>query len=1092
MCKLTDVLFFLRRFDEILFSLYCYSSFNFKSLWKSTLLFMFFLLVSFPALAQIESITKNENQIITKRQLSVEDGLAGREVLCAVEDKEGYMWFGTSNGLSRYDGNTFKTFTIQNFGLLENEINYLSIDDKNHLIIRYIDHNNIAGLYVPKIQVLDLNTYTLHTLDSIYSGMPFKSKNVLWIANDAHQDLIFLTAQPFQLWSFTPAKGFQLRANLTEWGSCKTLTIIQVATIIESSILQNGNILLSLQGYPNYLVTKDAVTTFSAIKDENVVGITKNSKFITYNTKSQSLSLQNFPNSTTKANTKTAHVLKSNVSSVAKSISEQYTCVRDSKRGIYLVEEKSTILIVKPEEFSNAINFKIYNIYKDSQRNHWLCTTNGVIQITINPNYFKSYFTKQEEKAPLYNQVRGIYVDTGGALNTGNSNTTVYANVWDYLCISNLKTNKPTVSKTIQNPSLNAFLKQKDNFYIGGVDAIYQYIPQQNKLNTILALPYQHYNKYVWALTATSDSILLAGHSEGIEKYNVLTKLNTPIKYKTPKIPKSLNVYRFVNTKNKGLIAVAENGLYLIDRNNVIVDYYGNLVQDKLHHLPIGSLLDMHEDSKGICWIATNGEGLFRWDWRQSNPKNAILVKQFSDKNGLPSAILYRIEEDAANNLWISSYAGLIRFNAVTYTTSIYTTDDGLTHNEFNRTSSYKAADGTLYFGGLDGLIAFHPKQLIASEINKKSKLIITAVTKYSEDQTKKIDCLIELKRNNKIELHPTDNFLIIDFQLLDFKNRKHLYAYKIDGIDTEWNYIDENTIRLNNLPYGEFKLRIKAQLGNGKWNSNTIDFSIRVLKPFYLENWFLIALVLVISSVVVFYFRYRIHKAQKDKEQLELKITERTTELKKALTDRELLLKEVHHRVKNNLHVINSLLELQKVEFQDPILKAAFAEGQSRIESIALIHQNLYQKEDLVSIEFSTFIHELTSNVAQLFKRSTSQVLFSINKEKLYLDVDTAIPLGLIVNELVTNSYKNFDAKKKNNSISISIKLIAKGQYDLVYQDNGNGLPGTINFDTDETLGLKLIKGLAKQLAGKATYHYDNGSVFTIFFQDSAQRYDN
>jgi len=1049
------------------------------------------LFIGTPSKAQIEPVTKSDDYIFTKRQLSVEDGLAGREVLCAVEDKEGYMWFGTSNGLSRYDGNTFKTFTVQNFGLLENEINYLSIDQNNHLIIRYINHNNIVGLYVPKIQVLDLNTYTLHALDSIYPGIPFKSKNVLWIANNAQQDLIFLTARPFQLWSFTPAKGFKLRANLIEWDSCKALTILQVARIVESSILQNGNILLSLKGYPNYLVTKETLTTFSAIKDENVVGITKNSKLITHNTKLQSLSLQNFP-ATTKANTKTAHVLKSKVSSVAHSISEQYTCVQDYKSGIYLVDEKSAILVVKPEEVSKAINFKIYTIYKDSQGNHWLCTSNGVIQITINPNNFKSYFTKQEEKAPLYNQVRGIYADSRGALNTGNSNPTVYASVWDYLCISNSKTNKSIVLKTIQNHALNAILKHKNNFYIGGVGEVYQYISQQNKLNTIQVFPNQYYNKYVWALTATSDSILLAGHSEGIEKYNVLTQLTNPLKYKTPKIPKALNVYRFVNTKHKGLVAVAENGLYVIDKNNVIVDYYGKLVQDKLHHLPIGSLLDMHEDAKGICWIATNGDGLFRWDWRQSNPKNAILVKQFSDKNGFPTAILYRIEEDTASNLWISSYAGLIRFNAVTYTTSIYTTDDGLTHNEFNRTSSYKSADGTLYFGGLDGVIAFHPKQLIASEINKKSKLILTSVTKYSEYKKKQLECLFDVKRNNKIEFNPTDNFLIIDFQLLDFQERKHLYAYKIDGIDTEWNYIHENTIRLNSLPYGEFKLHIKAQLGSGKWNSNTIDFSIIVLKPFYLENWFLIVLILTISSGLVFYFRYRIQKAQKDKDRLELKISKRTTQLQMALTDRELLLKEVHHRVKNNLHVINSLLELQKDELQDPVLKATFAESQSRIESIALIHQNLYKKEDLVTIEFSSFIHELTAYVTQLFKRSTSQVLFSINQEKIYLDVDTAIPLGLIVNELVTNSYKNFDAKKKNKSISISINLIAKGQYELVYQDNGNGLTGTINFDTDETLGLKLIKGLAKQLAGKATYHYDNGSVFTVFFQDSAQRYDN
>jgi two-component sensor histidine kinase len=105
---------------------------------------------------------------------------------------------------------------------------------------------------------------------------------------------------------------------------------------------------------------------------------------------------------------------------------------------------------------------------------------------------------------------------------------------------------------------------------------------------------------------------------------------------------------------------------------------------------------------------------------------------------------------------------------------------------------------------------------------------------------------------------------------------------------------------------------------------------------------------------------------------------------------------------------------------------------------------------------------------------------------------VDTAVPLGLIVNELLTNSYKHFDVNQRKRAISIEVKILAEGQYELLYKDNGRGLPKDIDFDTEKTLGLKLIKGLAKQLSGNATYRYDKECIFTIFFQDSAIRYNS
>ena len=110
----------------------------------------------------------------------------------------------------------------------------------------------------------------------------------------------------------------------------------------------------------------------------------------------------------------------------------------------------------------------------------------------------------------------------------------------------------------------------------------------------------------------------------------------------------------------------------------------------------------------------------------------------------------------------------------------------------------------------------------------------------------------MEYKQSNKLLLAAGDSFLTLEFQLLDFLNRKHLYAYKIDGIDADWNYIDENTIRLSVLPYGKFKIHIKAQMTNGQWNSHPIVFTILVVKPFYLQLWFLIILGLILVGGII------------------------------------------------------------------------------------------------------------------------------------------------------------------------------------------------------------------------------------------------
>ncbi len=1063
---------------------------------KKSALLLLFLFSTLAALAQIEPIAVNAENIITKHHFSVKDGMAAREVFSAAEDKEGFMWFGTSNGLCRYDGNSFKTFTKQNFGLLYNEIASLSIDENNHLIIEFYDNS----LYYKKkgaIQVLDLNNYTLQTLASTYPKLPFKTKDVVWIANDDNKNILFVTASPFQVWKYTATKGFKLLGELSTWNASRKLGESVNPAIPIFAVVQNGSFVLKKQGCPNYLITDVALIPFPNKPEEVFYAITKDKSVLFYNTISNAISKSKFPGVIHSFATPNPEVFL-HLSPVVNYSwlfppphSDATNFIFNLKKGIYLYDDKKAILIAKPEELKKYIDFNIFSTFKDSRGNRWLCTNSGVFQISIEPNYFSSYFSTQQTTKLPYNQVRGIYADKSFYENTNMATTALYANVWQYLCVSKETLNSTKVSYATNKCPYNALVKHKNKFYIGGVDKIFEYDPTLNKTQEIVTIGENREGSYIWSLAAVSDSILLAGHIKGLSRFNTVSKKSKALVYRSAKIPKAENVYRFVQTKTKGLVAVAENGLYLIDKNNTVVDYYGSLVSDKSHHLPIATIYDMQEDKNGICWIATNGEGLFRWDWRQSVVDTTIKIKQFTTKEGLPSMVIYRIEEDEANNLWISSYNGLLRFNTIHFSTNIYTTDDGLTHNEFNRTSSYKAADGSMYFGGLDGVVRFNPRELLKNNAKNEPALQMITLNKFSGIEKQLVDCLLDFKQAKNIIFEAGDAFLTLEFQLLDFKDRKHLYAYKIEGIDTDWNYIDENIIRISGLPYGNFKMHIKAQLDNGQWGSSPIVFPIIVLKPFYLQLWFLITLVLLVASGIVFYFRFRTHQLHSENLRLESKVNSRTAELIKSLKDRDLLLTEIHHRVKNNLQVISGLLELQKVQLTDKNAIAAIAEGQSRVGSIALIHQNLYQNENLGSIEFCSFARDLSSKVAELFENQNNSVAFTIENKEVFIDIDTAVPLGLIINELITNSYKYFTKENQEKKISIHIIILKKGVYKLIYKDNGPGLKKGINFDTATSLGLELIKGLSHQIDGEAAYKFESGSVFTILFKDFEARND-
>jgi two-component sensor histidine kinase len=520
--------------------------------------------------------------------------------------------------------------------------------------------------------------------------------------------------------------------------------------------------------------------------------------------------------------------------------------------------------------------------------------------------------------------------------------------------------------------------------------------------------------------------------------------------------------------------------LYLLDANtDSIVDYFGKASRDISHRFPFEILHDAYVDDAGIFWFATNGEGLFRWD----RNKNAPEFKQFGTTDGLPSDILYRIESDDHDNLWISTDNGLVRFNTKIFKTSTYTTVDGISHNEFNRTSSFKAADGRIFFGGLDGVNAFYPTDFLSDSVASEIPVRLISFNKFSAEENKLVDETNNLISQNKIVLQPGDRFFNLEFQLLDFDEGKPNYAYMIEGIDKDWNYISENSIRISGLPYGNFTLRVKGQNVDGAWSKNELTIPVEVIAPFYKSAWFVVALFLGLAVIIVLFTRFRTQQLEKTNAMLESKVGERTIQLQQTLAEKDVLIKEIHHRVKNNRQVISTLLELQTHGLMDEKSKAALQESQNRVQAIALIHQRLYEHESFGAINMDEFMRDLYNQIANVFKKGDQDVNASFDLHNISFDIDTAVPIGLMLNELLTNSFKYAFSGRGKNEIYIGMRK-ENGTYELSFRDSGRGLPPDFNFATARSLGIRLVNLLAKQLNGTAKYVYREGAQFDITFK--------
>ena len=833
---------------------------------------------------------------INFRSLSTDDGLANNSTHCILQDKQGYLWFGTIDGLNRYNGNSFKVFKHDPddpASISSNDIRCLYIDNQDRLWVGTLDNGlNLFDYETEKF------THFHHNPDDSTS---LCQARVSAIAQDGNNDLWVGT--------YEGLNRFDAENNCFEHfftgNSNHPLKTYEI--ILDLFKSHDGNLWIGTSfGLKKYDIKEHKFINYEYLTNEpgqfmfgsvNTICEDMNNE-IWLGTAGFGVYKFNPQNEKVKIY---KHIINDSVTLVNDRISSLFHDSQNriwvgSRKGLDLFDEKTESFEHMPYEPHNPLTLtdpRVFDIYQDSNGVLWVATGKG---INLLPNYSKHFYTFQKKN---YNKnslsgysVSAILYENESKLWIGTS----YSGLDKY----NFKTNKfehyladPKNENSLSNNKIRSIYRTREGLlligtYGGGLNIFDEKRNRFHQFKNIQNDSSSLHHNIVRCIHQDKKGRIWIGTLQGLTRFYPETKTFVDYSLRLPNGEKGLRKNIFVIDEDKdGILWAATygKGIARFDPDQMTLKYYMN-DPDNINSLASNSLLGLMCDHRGNVWAATHYDGV-----DMLNPAKNEFV-HFTTENGLPANSTFSIQEDNSGNVWIGTTHGLAKYDPDLNNFHVFTQNHGLQDNEFNTGAYYKNKNGFLFWGGISGVTYFHPDS-IKNEFTIP-KIVIDDIKLFNESVkiNKKYHGVKILDRpismSHEIELNYKDNVLTFELAVLNFKDpQSNSYAYFMEGLEKVWNYAGaRNFATYSNIPPGQYTFHVKGASSENVWNDDGVSLKIIINPPFWQTWWFkglliVSSFILIISSHLV-----RVHRMTMrhlELENINNQLNDQITERKKA-----------------------------------------------------------------------------------------------------------------------------------------------------------------------------------------------------------------
>ena len=937
------------------------------------------------------------------------DGLSQRSVMSILQDNKGYLWFGTRDGLNKFDGIQFKIyrhFSQDTTTLSNNNVHTIFQDSFQNLWIG--TQNGLNKLNASNETFKHYKTSNSNIADNIIWGIT-EINNYLYVATNNGLSILNIKTDEIKNYKTETDNTNSLSNNSLRSFLIANDGNLWISNIYYIDIFNPINQTFKRLDYPKptseKILINDRPTLFQDSQNKIWLGYNNGLAFYNKSTKTfQDFTINN----------------KKEINTSVRSICEDLlgNLWIGTYSGLYIldVEKSSFKYITNQENKPNSLSQNsIYKIIKDSRGDIWIGTwAAGINYYNKDNQSFKEISFGKSTTTLNYRVVSGIVEDNqenlwigteGGGLNYYNRKSKTF---------TFFKQN-PNEKNTLSGNNIKAVIIDKKNtLWIGIHDGGVNYVELNKKPYQFKSIDFNSNSDYTLKdlkvlslLEDRNGNIWIGTLSGGIICYNTKTKtlhkLDDDIR----------TIMCIVQTENPEIILIGgDNGLESVNINTFKKNKIEFIPKNNLEtELPYVNTIFI--DNFNNYWIGTEGQGLHKFNAKRNE------YRKYNINNGLLSDIIYGILSDNNGNLWISTNYGISRINIQSNIIKNFTYSDGLQGNEFNYGSYFKTSNQELFFGGTNGLTYFNPSDI--QKNNFVPQIDIHNLDVNNSPFLKITDSI------NKITLKHNQNNFSIDFSGLSFMQpEKNNFAYKLEGYDTDWIYGSQRRATYTNIPQGQYTFIVKASNNNDVWNTEGDTILIEIKPPLWLTWWAYLIYTILVVGITVYIRSLLITRFRQKKELLkERQEREKTEEMNQLKLN---LFTDVSHEFRTPLTLIIGPLErmISQGLGDDYIQEQHKIMNKNAKILLQLINQILdFRKNESGKLRLQAsksnivpFIKEVKESFKALADEKKINYQLTASKKNIEVWFDKT-KLNKILFNLISNAFK---FTKDNNDLNINI----------------------------------------------------------------------